>query len=184
MKLWYQSSYDRGIKYLLEMWPEIREKYPDTELWVAYGWQTFDSAFADNPERMAWKKNIQRLMEQPGITHYGRVGKKKLQELRKQCDIWAYPTDFPEINCIGALEAQADGVVPCCTNFAALQESVQSGVKVQCEIEDKECQEQFVKELLDLMGDKERLEAERANGKEFAKQFTWENIANSWVKHF
>lgn len=182
MKLWYQSSYDRGLIYLLEMWPKIREKYPEAELWIAYGWETFMSAFADNPERMSWKEKMDKLMAQPGITHYGRVGKKKLQELRKQCQIWAYPTDFSEINCIGALEAQYDGCVPCVIDYAALKETVQSGVKVTCEIVDKECQDEYLKSLLDLMGDEQKQEAERIKGKEFAEQFTWDKVANSWYE--
>ena len=44
----------------------------------------------------------------------------ELRELRKQCGIWAYTTDFDEINCIGALEAQDDGVVPCVINKARI----------------------------------------------------------------
>lgn len=179
-RLWYQSSYDRGLIHLLEMWPKIREVYPDAELWITYGWQTFDSAFGDNPERMAWKEKINKLMEQRGITHYGRVGKEKLQELRKQCAIWAYPTDFLEINCIGALESQADGCVPCVINFGALKETVQSGVKVSCEIADEECKQEYLKELLSLMGDEKRQEEERAKGKEFAKNFSWKKIGDDW----
>lgn len=182
-RLWWQSSYDRGIQHILKMWPKIREKYPDAELWIAYGWETFDSFFRDNPERMDWKKRIDEQMKQPGITHYGRIGQDKLKELRPQCAIWAYPTHFTEINCMGALESQADGVVPCVIELAALEETVQSGVKVKGDIYEQETYDAYLKELLDLMGDEKRLKEESEKGKEFAKQFTWEKIAKEWTKY-
>lgn len=329
IRLWWQSSYDRGLVYLLRMWPRIKEVYPNAEFHCTYGWDFYDSVYSDNPERQAWKAEINKMMEQPGITHYGRVGKKKLQELRKQCDIWAYPTDFCvagdtlvdiprdyikypagvpikelvgkkgiyvwtmnedtgdfelkkakwikktrekadvikinwddgtslkltpdhlvmtykrgwvqakdleigekatwgdngrktqwnhkvlsiedagledvydmlvednhnfiaggvvvhncEINCIGALESQYDGCVPCVINYAALKETVQSGVKVNCEIADKECQEEYLQALLELMGDDKKLEEERKKGREFAKQFTWDRLSAQWVDVF
>lgn len=178
--LGYFSSYDRGLEWLLAMWPKIKEKYPDAELHVCYGWNTFLSAFSDNPERMSWKAKIEKLMMQSGITHHGRIGKEELKKVREQCGIWAYSTDFAEINCITALECQNDGCVPCVINYAALKETVQSGVKVSCEIADKECQEEYLKELLALMGDEKRQEEERAKGKEFAQQFQWQLISKEW----
>jgi hypothetical protein len=39
-KLWWQSSYDRGLDILLFMWPDIKLNYPDAELWVTYGFDT------------------------------------------------------------------------------------------------------------------------------------------------
>jgi hypothetical protein len=82
------------------MWPEIKQAYPDTELHIAYGWNTFNKLAAGNPERMKWKESIETLMQQEGIYHYGRIGKDQLRVLRGKCGIWAYPTDFKEINCI------------------------------------------------------------------------------------
>ena len=40
-KLWWQSSYDRGLDILLYLWPDIKQAYPDAELGVAYGWDLF-----------------------------------------------------------------------------------------------------------------------------------------------
>jgi len=183
-KIWWQSSYDRGLLYLLKMWPKIREAYPEATLDICYGWDLFIKAHSNNPERMRWMNKVSDLMNQPGIIHHGKVGQDKLRELRKQCGIWAYTTDFDEINCIGALEAQDDGVVPCVINKAALKETVGSGVKVDGEVWDPEVREEYLKQLLDLMGDDKRWQEESNKGKKFAKGYYRPDIAQQWTLQF
>jgi len=182
-RLFYGSSYDRGLDILLKLWPRILEKYPSATLQVCYGWDIFDRAFADNPERQAWKRKINDLMKQKGITHHGRLGKDELKKVRKSCHIWAYPTYFPEISCITALECQYDGVVPCVINYAALKETVQSGLKVDGDIYDRQTQDKWLEALFRLMSDNNLWEKERKKGIEFAKKFGWDNIANQWLKY-
>lgn len=180
-KIFWGSSYDRGIDNLLNMWGKVVEKYPDAELHIAYGWNLFDAAYADNPERQGWKARINKLMEQKGITHHGRLGKKDLKELREECTIWAYPTWFQEINCITALECQNDGVVPVTMDDFALSETVQSGIKIKGDIYDEETQEEYVNQLLNLMGDDKKWAEEEKKGKAFAKDFGWYNISKKWI---
>lgn len=182
--LGYFSSYDRGLHHLLRMWPKIKEKYPDATLYVCYGWGTFEQRYANNPERMAWKQSMDKLMEQDGITHYGRVGHGELDKITMECGIWAYPTDFDEINCITALNCQRLGCVPCVINKAALKETVGSGVKVEGDIFDPEVYEAYLEALLDLMGDEKRWKEEQVKGVEFVKDYAWANIAKQWTKVF
>ena len=179
-KLLYQSSYDRGLQHALKMWPKIKEKYPDAIFHIAYGWNLFLTAYRNNPERMNWKDRMDEMMKYDGIIHHGRMGQPELRKLRKTCGIWFYPTSFDEINCIGALENQADGCVPCVINRAALKETVGSGVRVEGDIFDPEVQEEYLKQLLLLMGDEKLWKAEQAKGKEFAESYTWDKIASSW----
>lgn len=183
-KLIYSSSPDRGLDILLNMWPEIKAKFPDATLDVAYGWKVFDMMTVNNPERQEWKKKIIELLKQDGITDHGRIGKEELHKLRLQCGIWTYPTYFTEINCINALECQRDGVVPVTMAYAALKESVGAGVKVDGDIYDKETKEVYLKELLALMGDEKRWKAEQLKGIEFTKNYDWSTIAKTWTKQF
>ena len=154
-RLWWQSSYNRGLDTLLFMWPDIKKVYPDAELWISYGWQVFDMMFKDNPEKIEWKRNLTSLMNQPGITHFGRVSKEQLRKLRQQSGIWAYSTSFPEICCLSALECQNDGVVPATVAYAALKETVGSGFTVAGDIYEKGVRDTYLKELLKLMGDEQ-----------------------------
>lgn len=179
-KLIYASSYDRGLQHLLKMWPEVVKKYPDAELHIYYGWKLFENAFRGNPERMNWKERMDKAMEYKGITNHGRVGQPDLRRARLECGIWAYPTDFDEINCITALECQRDGCVPCVINRAALKETVGSGVRVEGDIFDPEVKDEYLKQLLSLMGDTARWKKEQAKGREFAKDFSWDKIAKQW----
>jgi glycosyltransferase involved in cell wall biosynthesis len=182
--LLYSSSYDRGLDILLYMWGDIKKVYPDAELYVCYGWDLFDKVALDNPERVLWKQAVEGLLKQDGIHHMGRLGKKELYEVMSKCGIWAYPTYFTETNCITALEAQSQGCVPVTMSLAALSKSVGSGVKVEGHILDPKVKDVYLKELLSLMGDEKRWKEESEKAREFAKNFTWDNISNEWIEEF
>jgi len=182
--LFWGSSYDRGLDNLLFIWPDIRQAFPDAELHVAYGWDLFDKAAAGNPERQAWKKSVVQLLKQPGITEYGRVSKLQLSGIRKRCGIWAYPTNFQEINCITALETQADGLVPVTMALAALKETAKHGILVEGDIKDVETQQKYLKELLDLMGDEKRWKKMSNKCRKFTNTYHWMTVANRWIEYF
>lgn len=180
----FASSYDRGLQNLLHMWPDILAKFEDAQLHIAYGWKTFDALTANNPERVQWKSVMTMLMNQKGITHHGRLSKDELNELTKSCGIWAYPTSFEEINCITALNCQSLGCVPVVTNYAALKETVGSGIKVDADIKTTEGRDEFVKALFEMMSNKELWEKESKKGVRFAKSYDWSKIASKWVDVF
>jgi glycosyltransferase involved in cell wall biosynthesis len=183
-KLFYGSSMDRGLQHLLKIWPDILDAVPDATLDICYGDNLFLIVYANNPERMAWHDRIYELFKQPGITDHGRVGKKELKEIRSACGIWAYPTDFDEINCITGLEAQNDGLVPVVINKAALVETVQSGVKIVGDIYMRDTLEEYKNALISLMNDEPRWQVESDKAKEFAKKFDWQILAKVWTRYF
>jgi glycosyltransferase involved in cell wall biosynthesis len=185
-KLFYGSSYDRGLQILLELWPEIRKTFKDATLDICYGWDMFNLGFADNPERLAWRDKMIKLMQQKGITDHGRVGKEKLAEIRQSCGIWAYPTFFPEINCITALDCQSDGLVPVTMDYAALQETVESGTKIKGDIYDKKVQKKWLDALFSYMYRENEIDwkNESRKAETFASRFKWDVIAQTWAKNF
>lgn len=183
-KLGYFSSYDRGLIHLLKMWPDIKKEVPDATLDICYGWVLFEKGYANNPERMSWMERMKELMKQDGITEHGRVGQDKLQEIRRECGIWAYPTDFCETNCITALQSQNDGLVPVVMNLAGLKETVGSGIRLEGDIYVKEDKEKYKEELIAMMKDEERWKVESEKAQEFAKSFYWENLAKKWQEQF
>ena len=187
-QLIWQSSYDRGLQWLLEMWPEIKKQVPEVTLRIFYGWNLFDFIHSNNPERQAWKKKMNQLMEQDGITHVGRVGHKELQKALEESGIWAYPTDFTEISCISAMRAQIGGAIPVVSDYAALKETVQYGVKVPLDepykCRTKEWQEIYISNLVEWL-DPKKQEKIRDEMMTWAKsKFAWSEVAKSWSEEF
>lgn len=182
-KLFYGSSYDRGLIHLLQMWPKILEAVPNATLEVCYGWDLFEKAYRNNEERMNWKVKMDNLMTQKGITHHGRVGQKELKKIRKQCGIWAYPTHFQETNCITALESQMEGLVPVTIALAGLKLTVGSGVAIKGDIYLQETKDEYLKELISMMTDTKRWEEESKKAIEFAKNFDFSVISSKWAEY-
>lgn len=180
----YTSSYDRGLLHLLEMWPDVIREVPDAELHIFYGWQLFEQFYKDNPASMKWKEKMDNLMNQKGITDHGRVAQPELKKEIEKSAIWAYPTHFGEINCISAIKAQAYGCEPVVVAYAALQETVQFGRKVDGDIYDPETKEKFKKELVEALKNPME-ETKRKEMIEWAnKKYAWENVAKSWEEMF
>lgn len=181
----YGSSYDRGLEHLLKMWPEIKKAVPDARLRVFYGWNLFDVAYHDNPERMAWKEKMNKLMEQEGITHIGRIGHQAVKKEFEMAGIWAYPAHFAEISCITAMKAQAGGAVPCTINYAALKETVKFGVKVDGDIYDQETKNLYCDALIGLLNDPKYQEEVRKEMIPWAQEnFKWQKVAIQWNEEF
>jgi glycosyltransferase involved in cell wall biosynthesis len=182
--LFYGSSYDRGLDILLYVWPDIKATYPDAELHICYGWELFDMVATGNPERKQWRKTVTGLMNQDGVIHHGRLGQDELKKVRQMCGIWIYPTYFQEINCITALESQADGLVPVVMDLGALSETAKEGIIVKGDIQEFKVQQEFTKHVISLMGDKERWKKLSNKCKKFTNTYHWPTIASKWTEYF
>jgi len=125
----YSSSADRGLDIMLELWPQIRERVPDAELHVFYGFDVLDRVAIANPALVAYKQHVLKLAadaggEQGGVFLRGRVGQKDLIAEMQQARVWSYPTGFLETSCIGAMEARAAGLAIVTSKLGALVETV------------------------------------------------------------
>lgn len=188
-KIIWTSSYDRGLEHLLNMWPGIIKEVPDATLEIFYGWNLFDKVNWNNPERQAWKDKIDKLMGQKGITHHGRVGQDRILEETYKAGLWAYPTHFYEISCITAMKCQAMGAIPVVTNFAALKETVQHGVRINVEngdIYEDEIAHEYKKQLIKMLKSSSlMLKDVRDPMVDWARnKFSWSHIASGWSKEF
>jgi glycosyltransferase involved in cell wall biosynthesis len=148
----YFSAYYRGLECLLKLWPAIRKEVPDATLDIFYGWESWLAIQGEDAlyERICAK--LESLKDQ-GVTEHGRVGHKELIKRMQETQVWAYPTEFPEIHCITALKAQEAKCFPVTTTQAALDETVQSGVKIPTKrmYFDEYSQKKFVKEVVQAL---------------------------------
>jgi len=173
----WTSSYDRGLEYLLEMWPYVRENVPDATLDVAYGWNLFDvSPRGGTEEGQQWKEKMVKLLDQDGVKEHGRLNSEEVAKLYNKADVWAYPTDFPEIDCITATKAMAAGCVPITTDYAVMKERNQ-GIIVEGSIHDNK--DKFANKLVSLLNDEKKKEQIRS--KLDVSQFDWDIIARRWA---
>lgn len=130
----YSSSPDRGLRCLLESWPDITAKVPDAELHIYYGFHNWEIT-AELTGNDADKRTIQHLKHlirtTPGVTLKERVSGAELARAFLGAGVLAYPTWFSETSMIGAMEAQAAGCRIVTSPIAALNETVgERGVMV------------------------------------------------------
>jgi len=129
------SSPDRGVDVLLEMWPDVRKRWPQATLDVFYGWEAIDKIVAMDSgsgyaqRLLAFKHYVEELVEsvggeEGGVRWRGRVPQAQVAAALYDVDVWAYPTYFMETYCMSALDAQAAGVFPVTSRLAGLCETV------------------------------------------------------------
>lgn len=125
----YSSSPDRGLDLLLDLWPEVLDEYdalagelaPPPQLRIAYGFTpTYEAMAQVNPALQDLRRRIEDRLSLPGVRWLGQIGQDRLRKEQQECRVWAYPTDFPEVSCITAMEAQAAGLAVLTTNSAEL----------------------------------------------------------------
>ena len=181
-RLLYASSYDRGLKCLLEMFPKIKKEVPEAELHIFYGWSVWDAVHKNDPEKIKEKKHIMKLMEQDGVYEHGRIPQEEIIKEYGKANLWVYPTEFPEISCINAMKAQAMGCVPVTTNFAALNETVRFGLKIDSSTiyTDRNAQTEFIDGVIKMLKNPPT-EQDREPMKKWAREkFNWDTVAKKW----
>jgi GT2 family glycosyltransferase len=190
-RMFYSSSADRGLDTLLYLFPFIRERVPQLELHIFYGFNTWQAAVKqrNNPDEIKRMEDIKKAMEQPGVFNHGRVGQKELAIEQMKSSLWAYPTDFEESFCITAVEAQRAGCPIIASNYAGLQTTVgDSAVLIgngnKGESYSKEYREKFVAECIDMLANKEKWLHWSDRGFKNSEKYSWANVARMWQELF
>lgn len=180
--IFWGSSYDRGLHCLLrDIMPIVKKEIPDVKLHVCYGWNTFLKMNENNPVAMSWKEEMDKLMSQGFIAHHGRVGHKQLAKIMGECTVWAYPTEFDEINCITAQKAQCAGCVPVTTDRAALNETNVQGFHIYGHkiYTSTVQQKDFAKKVIKQLKTPKKIDVKKA-----IKDFSWERTAKQWISEW
>lgn len=190
-KIFYGSSHVRGLAYLYEVWPAVKKAVPKATLDVYYGRDSYDEVHKGNPERTKWMDDmIIKAESLKGVTDHGKVSQDQINQAIFSSGVWAYPCPFPEIYCITAIKAQAGGAIPISSNFAALEETVQFGVKLPMKAQKEGVQlgkgdmkflETFQAELISMLKDPKRQASIRPAMMKWAKTQSWRKVAQQWV---
>jgi glycosyltransferase involved in cell wall biosynthesis len=164
----YGSNYARGLEVLLQLWPEVKERFPKATLDVYYGWKHWGLLA---PETETWMRHA--ITQLPDVYDHGKVGHFALNRAYAKASLWTYPCIRPETFCITALRAQLSGAVPVILEGSALSETVRHGYKCQ-RLED-------YRPLLFQALEKEpsiSLEERQKMGEFVQRDYTWKTLAS------
>ena len=133
----YCSSPDRGILTAIDAFQKAFKDDKTATLDICYG---FNRNYRDIAAKQEYgnipdlrrdmnyleymKLVLGRIDQDPRITYHGRVSWERVAELLSRAGVWLYPTRFPEISCMSAMEAQAAGCRIVATDYAALAETI------------------------------------------------------------
>ena len=190
------SSADRSLEGFLDCFEKIKEQVPQAKAQWAYGWGTWDFANAKCAPLVQWKAMTQQRMRQLGVEELGRLSHDEVAGLYRQANVFLYPSEMAEIDCISLSKAMAAGAVPITTDFATMGEKTpHGGVTIhskktkddwvqpyQChfDITDPEQKSQFVREAVKLLLNPPSEQA-REPMREWARRtFDWNRIADLW----
>ncbi len=191
-KLIYASSYYRGLEYMLTYgWPILKKELPDITLDIYYGWDLFNAVYSNDIEKQKWKAKMIDLMNQPGITEYGRVGIETLIEANHKANILYYGCTMLEIDCITVRQAAMAGCIPFTTNWAALSEKDYS-IKVDGNPFDQNTQQKLAYTIIDFIKNNNLPQIYNQKDKnslrnvfiKSAMQESWDIIAKKWTSYF
>lgn len=191
------SSPDRSMDVLPKLFKEVKKRVPQARLQWCYGWDTYKAANANDMKKLQWMKDTQKAMDEAGIETLGRISQAEVGKLYQKASIFAYPTEFAEIDCISVKKAQAAGAIPVTTDFGALTESVQFGIKVHSTktqktwnrpyqfffgLEDEAAQEHWVDGVVTALhaSTVSSRKSDTKNMNEWSHQFEWPKIAARW----
>lgn len=198
------SSPDRSLESCLDILDKVRERVsPELKKKIKfawyYGWGVFDAVITDT-EGQNWKQSILKRFEKgkkEGWIEGGmRISHDKVAELNLRAGAYIYPTNFFEIDFIGGTKAQIAGCLPIMTDFAALDEKIQYGVKVRASktrdnwdkkegfsfgLHDKIEQDIFINLLCQYLETADEYEGERKVMSRWAKKkYNWDVITEQW----
>lgn len=184
----YTSSPDRGLHWLLAIWPEIRMAFPYTELHIFYEVQKWlDNAVLLNSEIGNRARYVVRRVNElqgHGVVMRGPMSPIELAGELLQADLFLYPCDpirFTEGFSCATLEACAAGAVPVITDADALGEIYgKSGAVVVPRGSGRRWVDDYLEAVLGIFG--EERESRRSSLREFAAQFGWDVVANRWAE--
>ncbi len=169
----YSSSPDRGLEFLLDIIPRIKEKYSETTLYIFANREAIKNLCKD--------ESLEIIDQNDYIYLHPRVSQKELAIEFMKSDVWLYPTDFEETYCITAVEAMAAGVLCAAVSIGSLITVIgNKGILVDGDIRDDSVKDKLLKKLFFVLDRPEIKENYIRKGFEFAKSQNIDKIICTW----
>lgn len=105
---------DRGLMELANLWPQIKETFPEASLTITSDYTLWG---APDPLNMQYRMKFAGM---PGVRFLGNIPRERLIEEQLKAEVNLYPCTYDENFCIAIAECQAAGVYCITTDKGAL----------------------------------------------------------------
>jgi glycosyltransferase involved in cell wall biosynthesis len=166
----YSSCVFRGLNNLLDIFPKIKEKYPESTLYLFVRQSDIDTDTMEKIKKMEY------------VYLNNRVSQEELSIEFLKSDIFLYPTNFQETYCITAVEAMASKCLVATVDYCGLGEIVKTkGITVPYPIKDNI--DELVRKLFFVLERPELKNHFIETAYNWAINQTYENLAYNWIKN-
>lgn len=163
----YSSCPERGLEYLIEIIPKIKEKYPKTTLHLF--------VYKDR----VYNHTMESIKKLDYVFLNDRIPQEELAIEFLKSDIWLYPTNFPESYCITALEAMAAKCLVATVNYCGLG-NVVKGRGILCEHPIQDNLDKLLEKLFFIMDKPDLKKHYIDRGYSWAIEQNYENLVLEW----
>jgi glycosyltransferase involved in cell wall biosynthesis len=207
-KMIWASSHDRGLHWLLELFPSIKKQVPQAELHIFYnshGIRSFASIPQQNlsdltpgyPDGHPWTVHNEELgrrarytleamrrLSDKGVVFHDSVGRDRIRDEMASASVLAYPLDpvrYTETFGVTVLEAIASGAIPVLCLADAFEELWGTmGYNVPAPYQQHK--PEFLKKLIMALNVEES-NINREIRLTYAKNFEWKTLAKNLEAH-
>ena len=187
-KMIWASSHDRGLHWLLEAFPQIKQKVPHASLHIFYnfeGLQHFsnmspaiearNSTYPELARRSRYTLDAFRRLKGQGVHVHESVSRDRIRSEMATAEVLAYPCDpvlYTETFGVTVLEACASGVVPILCTADAFEE-LWGSVGLNVPPPYAEHKDLFIKHVINVLSDAELREELARRAIDYAQSFEW-----------
>lgn len=181
----YNASLPKGMKELVtEVWPHIKQKYPEARLTVIGGY--YDLGVMDGFQRdfITLKENYDNTY---GITFTGIIKQNEIADILENATYFIYPNKYPETFGISVTEAINYNVLLVGFNFGALEETVPDIVSYKTEFPydfDVNQLQRYLYLIDTVLADSYLKQQKQYACNEFKPFLGWDVVALQWKHHF
>ena len=186
-QLVYASSPDRGLHWLLEMMPRIRQEVSDVELHIFYNWKNFYESQKHNENEIACRlRYCHSMMERMKgfVHHHQSTSKLELSNWLSSSRVLAYPCDpvnYTEGFSVTTLEAAASGCVPVICGSDALQEIYGPHVPTVSKAPYKSNKEEYYRNLKTMLTNDESYVDAQIKSHSMVDDYRWDKISEKLI---
>lgn len=192
-KMVWASSHDRGLHWLLEVFPRIKARVPSAELHIFYDFNGMES-FASVPDadqnslmrelgsRSRYCMEAIERLSGRGVHAHRSVSRQRIRSEMASASVLAYPCDpvrYTETFGVTVLEACASGTVPVICASDCFGE-LWAGVSPHVPPPYASHKQEYEDILVDVLTNDDRRRSLASECVDYAKKFEWADLGKSF----